>query len=665
MKILRNTTLHLLSLPVVLLILWSGTILILRPSLGMFWDSSTGIVNQVDAVDGLSEEVRQGDRVITGGGLSPAQIYNLDGKTIGDQILFEIERNGKIFTVPLEVRRPSIRLMLERAIPLIVAFGFLLAGNFAFAYYRYGHLSKLFHLFCISAATSLASGSLSAFGPGWTRAAFQIGSFFTLALLIHLHLFFPVPIKSQIARSSGFLLMGITLTLAISYGMVNLLQFDFLAISLFGWLPLVMICADILFVVILLARAYRKSKTAVARNQAGIIVISGLIGFLPMLSFSLVPHLIAGYPLISYSTSFFSLIFIPVGYGYAILRFRLLGTEKTVHRGATNALLLILLGGVFSIWYILSIKLLSAEIAHSPFWLLCTVLLLSVLTNKAYRTLANFANRVLYGGWYDYRSVVDSVSLSFDVKDMNEETIGETLCRTIGKSMRLEDASLLLPDQNLFTYLNEQAIQIRQSDCDLWPEMLECLESIDTQKQFFVPVCNTLRIPDLRFCEGDLRAKQLIPLRGRDDQVLGLLLLGIKLDGQELGKDDIEILRVIIQQSQIILENSRLLRECQQHVNMISRLHMQVIRSREGERKRLARDLHDVVIQMLIGINLKIRSMERGLANLREEDMTARQGEIQGVIQDLRQICKDLRPPNLEVSGLVPAIQSKAAEIEQ
>ena len=128
MKILRNTTLHLLSLPVVLLIIWSGTILILRPSLGLFWDSSTGIVYQVDAVDGLSEEVRQGDQVITGGGLSPGQIYNLDGKTIGDQILFEIERNGKTFTVPLEVRRPSIRLMLERAIPLIVAFGFLVGG---------------------------------------------------------------------------------------------------------------------------------------------------------------------------------------------------------------------------------------------------------------------------------------------------------------------------------------------------------------------------------------------------------------------------------------------------------------------------------------------------------------------------------------------------------
>lgn len=666
MKVLRNTTLHLLSLPVVFLIVWSGSNLILRPSLGVFWDASTGVVYQVDLADPLSEEVHQGDRVISGNGLSPALVYNLDGKSIGDVIFFQFEREGNVVTVPLEVVGPTIWLMLDRAIPLVIAFGFLFAGNFVFAYFRRGHLSTLFYLFCLFAAVSLASGALSAIGPAWTKPVFQIGSLCTLVLLIHLHLFFPVPVSNRVAKCSGFLLVGVTLTLAIFYGMDGLFQPTFLSVTIFQWLPLILICVDILFVVIILERAYRKSETAIARNQAGIIIFSGLIGFFPMLSFSLIPHMIAGYPLISYSISFLSLLFIPVGYGYAILRFRLLGTERTVHRGATNALLVILLGGVFSIWYMLSIKLLSAEIAHSPFWLLCTVLLLSILTNKAYQKLESFANQVLYGGWYDYRSVVDSVSLSFDVKAINEETIGETLCRTIGKSMRLEYVSLLLPDQNLFTYLNGQAIHINQTDCDLWPIMLACLESTDAQKRFIVPVCKTLRdSQDMRIHGGDQRAKHLIPLHGKGDQILGLLLLGTKLDGQELGKGDVEILRVIIQQSQMILENARLLRECQQHINMISRLHMQVIRSREGERKRLARDLHDVVIQMLIGINLKIHSMENELANIKEEDMTARQAELQQVIKDLRQVCTDLRPANLEISGLVPAIQSKAAEIEQ
>lgn len=666
MRAIRNTTIHLLTLPLFLLIVWAGTILAPRPSVGIYWDPSSGTVYQVDVVHILPEMVRQGDRIISGNGLSPAQIYNLDGKVIGDQILFEMEREGNIFSVPILVSHPSLWLTIERLIPLVIALGFLLAGNAAFAYYRYGHLSTLFHLICLGAAGSLACGSITSFGPVWTRAAFQVGSLCTLALLILLHLFFPEPIVHRGVRLTGFLLIGSTLSLALVFGIGSLMVPSILKASVLRWLPLVLLGAGIVFIAIALARAYQISSTAITRHQAGSIVFSGLIGFLPPLIFSLIPHLFVGYPLITYGTSFASLIFIPIGYGYSILRFRLLGTEKTVHRGATNALMLILLGGVFSIWYLLSTRLLSTEIAHSPFWLLVTAIMLSVLTNKAYQTLANFANRVLYGGWYDYRSVVDSVSLSFNVKDIDEETVGATLCRVIGKSMRLEYAGLLLPDQSMFTYLYEHAIQNHQVGHDLWPSILECLETIDAKKRFIIPVCQTLtNSPELQLVGGDLRAKHLIPLHGKSDQILGLLLLGTKLDGQELGKTDIEILRVIVQQSQMILENARLLRECQQHINMISRLHMQVIRSREAERKRLARDIHDMVIQTLIGINLKIHGMAQRLGNIREEDLFSRQADVQQVIQDLRKICTELRPANLDISGLASAIQSRAAEIEQ
>lgn len=666
MNVFGNTIIHLISLPVVLLILWSGTILTSRLSVGVFWDPSSGVVYQVDVAREISEKVRQGDRIISGNGLSPAQVYNLDGKEVGHRILFEIERDGNTFFVPIEISRPSLWLNIERLIPLVIAFGFLLAGNLAFAYYRHGHLATLFHLLCLGAAVSLTSGAMTAFGPTWTRTIFQVASFCTLALFIHLHLYFPIPIHRRKARMAGFLLIVVTLSLAIFFGIGNLVQRSILELSIFRWLPLTLLFVDVLFVIIALARAYRKPDTATSRYQSGVIVFAGLIGFLPPLLFSLIPHLISGYPLVAYGTSFFSLLFIPAGYGYAILQFRLLGIEKTVHRGATNALLVILLGGVFSFWYFLSGRLLSPEIAHSPFWLLCTVIMLSILTSKVYQVLAKFANRVLYGGWYDYRSVVDTVSLSLNMKDIDEETIGATLCQVLGQSMRLEYVSLFLPDQNMFTYLNGQAIQTSQLNPDLWPALLECLESTDTQKRIIVPISHNLRNSlGFRSCGGDLRAKHLIPLYGKGDQMLGLLLLGAKLDGQELGKSDIEILKVIVQQSQMTLENTRLLRESQNQVSMISRLHMQVIRSREGERNRLARDLHDLIIQMLIAINLKIHNMTHDRINIQDEDMLSTQEEIHQVIKDLRQICADLRPANLELSGLVSAIQSKAAEIEQ
>ncbi len=165
--------------------------------------------------------------------------------------------------------------------------------------------------------------------------------------------------------------------------------------------------------------------------------------------------------------------------------------------------------------------------------------------------VANFAKQGTLCGWYDYRSVVDSVSLTFDIKNVNEETVGETLCRTIGKSMRLEYASLLLPDQNLFTYLNGQAVHINQTDCGLW---LLCLLvwNLQIPKAIYCScVQNAKDSQDLRIYGADQRAKHLIPLHGKGDQILGLLFLGTKLDGQELGKGDVEILRVIINRARL------------------------------------------------------------------------------------------------------------------
>lgn len=666
MKVFRNTIFHLLSLPVLLLIFWAAMLLAQRPCVGIFWDYSSGIVYQVDQLHPLPERIQKGDRVLSGDGLDPIEIYKLNGKSIGDQIVLQIERQGQTFNVPIMLIAPSFWLAFERMIPLVIAFAFLLAGNLVFAYHRSGNLSHLFFAICLGFAVSLSSGSLSAFGPTWTRLLFQVGLLWTVAFTVTLHLFFPTRIHNRLVKSSGLLLIGGSLLLALTYGVGNIVHSDLLDPPIFRWLPLVLLGLDMVFVVMTLAWSYRKSQTAIERHQAGAIVFSGLIGILPLFTFSLLPQLINGYPIISYNVSFLSLLFMPIGYGYAILRYRMLGTEKIIHRGATNALIALSLGSVFSIWYALSTRLVSPEIGHSPFWLLGTTVSMAILTNKLNRTFLNFANRVLYGGWYDYRSVVDSVSLSLNATDIDNVSIGTTLCQVIGKSMRLEYANLLLPNQTAFTYLDQQAVQIRRFDTTPWPALLERMEALDARNRMFISWRKGLEDNlGVNTLEVDRPIQYLVPLRGKGKQVLGILLLGQKCDGEGLGDSDLEILKVVVHQAQVTLENVRLLDEVQQHVNMISRLHMQVIRAREGERKRLARDLHDLIIQTLIGINFKLHEMTFELRNIKEDDLISRQTEIRRAIADLRQICTDLRPANLEVSGLVAAIQSKAAEIEK
>jgi signal transduction histidine kinase len=72
-----------------------------------------------------------------------------------------------------------------------------------------------------------------------------------------------------------------------------------------------------------------------------------------------------------------------------------------------------------------------------------------------------------------------------------------------------------------------------------------------------------------------------------------------------------------------------------------------------------------LIIQSLVGINFQISAMRANLSLLEENSLISTQTEVRQLIGDIRQICSELRPPSLDVMGLVAAIHSKVAEIEE
>ena len=88
-----------------------------------------------------------------------------------------------------------------------------------------------------------------------------------------------------------------------------------------------------------------------------------------------------------------------------------------------------------------------------------------------------------------------------------------------------------------------------------------------------------------------------------------------------------------------------------------------LITEREDERKVLARELHDQIIQDMLGIIYRLEEVE-GLVNtldLRKDVGSIRQG-IRNLVSELRQVCSDLRPPAIDHHGLSAAIDSLANE---
>lgn len=88
-----------------------------------------------------------------------------------------------------------------------------------------------------------------------------------------------------------------------------------------------------------------------------------------------------------------------------------------------------------------------------------------------------------------------------------------------------------------------------------------------------------------------------------------------------------------------------------------------LITEREDERKALARELHDQIIQDMLSFNYRleeIENLEKSPA-LQNELASIREG-IRSMVGELRQLCSDLRPPSIEHHGLSAAIDSLAHE---
>lgn len=92
--------------------------------------------------------------------------------------------------------------------------------------------------------------------------------------------------------------------------------------------------------------------------------------------------------------------------------------------------------------------------------------------------------------------------------------------------------------------------------------------------------------------------------------------------------------------------------------------HRRLLSLREQERKHLARELHDQTIQDLLSVNYKLEGIEASEPENSpiKEKLQSIRYHVRKLIDDLRLICNDLRPPTIDSLGLGSAITSYANE---
>lgn len=651
-------------------ITWSIRELVRSPYTGADWSQSTGVVVAVDVDGPANQQIRVGDRIIAIDGLPLHAASSHATKAVGDTIRFQILRAGIISEVDVRLQASPWLVTIRRLMPVIVALTFWIVSVVVLALKPTGRQSWLFLIFCQVFVGALVFGAVSSTSSRWTVLLFQSLLWWVGPSTLHFHLYFPLSLQSSYTR---FSVVVCYLIAALGSGLVlvgSLLPLSGLPTGLFSS-SLIWMTACLLSVVFLLWQAYRQATTLEIQRQLRLVALGGGVAFISFLSLLLIPYALVHQPLLPYDIAFLLLMIIPITYGYAILSYRLIQLDSYVSRIAAYMLVLSL---VISMYLVLNITL--TQVMHitgqqQTTANLVTIVALTSTSLPLYRRLQAITNYIFYGGSYDYRSAVQLVSRTLD-QPPNPDVLPQILCSSIQKAMQLECVRLLLADANgMFTQAG-----LACQECDEQTDQVY-LEPTSQISQYLRDHPYPVYTPEIHLgLKHQALSKHELQLLGYEhtrlwiplfagNRLLGLYILGPKRGSELFDVTDLEIVQVIMRLSSVTMQNIQFIDELQQQAAEQEKLHQQVINAREEERKRVARELHDQIIQSLASMNYQLTNLRSQLSSEQRDQVVEVQSNLQQTLDDVRRICADLRPPALDNLGLVSAVRSRLRALEQ
>jgi two-component system, NtrC family, sensor kinase len=181
-----------------------------------------------------------------------------------------------------------------------------------------------------------------------------------------------------------------------------------------------LVCLSLAFVLaaLVLLDSYRKSTTPLLRQQMKWVTRGTILAIAPYTLFSVIPYLMGMEPSTLMKVSVLSLVFLPLTFGYAIIRYRLMDVDLIFKRGMAYTLAT----AIVTLLNLLVIGVV-AEKVHSTLpnageWgLIVAVVITALLFDPIKRIIQQRLDRVFYRKRYDYRRTLVEFA-----RDLNSET---------------------------------------------------------------------------------------------------------------------------------------------------------------------------------------------------------------------------------------------------
>jgi len=662
-------------LGIVLATMWAS---IRQPFSGLSWIQGTGVVTAVfPGSPADAAGVRRGDVILSVGGWPTSSVRRSAAATlsagIGESLTVTAERDGTVLSFSMErVLPPPLGQLHRLELPLI-ALCFALLGFAVWARKPYDRTVVLFLLFTYSIAALLAVGSLAGLRQPLALLGYIVLLSMTSAVGVHFHLVFFRPRSLRLRRRLWYGLYALALVPPALYlpGLRHEPDVWWYFLSLNA--AQAYCVAAVLGVAALLLRAYRATPSAEARRRIRLVVFGTVLACAPAAVLSMLPEILGSDRsfFVPYELTLPLLLLIPISYTLAIQRHNLLRVERLANRGVVH---LVVFGVLAFVYVALAVGLPWLwPWADGPLTRGLIVLLVAVLFGPMRRRLQNFADRVVYGGWYDYRSVLGEVTQGL-AGLVDAFTLAELLGRRLPQILHLEGAALLLHGEE--HGLEQVSASGWPNEADQWtlPPEQRTLSRNGALGRALLRASRPMTTAELAETVVAPSAVEQMWLRRsgvelwvpfvRRDALQGVLLLGAKPGGEPFGAGDRRLLGTLAWSAAVAVENVGLFSALRRRADEVNQLYSQLLQSREDERKRLARELHDRVIQELIHLHYFLESGPAG--PMSKASIEALREGLRGVIDSLRQVSTELRPPALDdlslgltVRGYVEEVKSK------
>jgi signal transduction histidine kinase len=310
---------------------------------------------------------------------------------------------------------------------------------------------------------------------------------------------------------------------------------------------------------------------------------------------------------ISYVAAFAMLV-VPVFTYIAILRYNLYDIDVVINRTLVYGALTACIVGIYVLAVVALGALFQAQ-GNLGVSLLATGLV-AVLFQPLRSRLQRGVNRLMYGERDDPYAVVSRLGRRLE-STLAPDTVLPTLVETIAQALKLPYAAILL---------NEG-------------------EGFRTAATYGSP----------------LGEPETLPLVYQREEI-GRLVLSPRAPGERFSDADRSLLEDLARQAEVAVHAVRLTSDLQHSRERL-------VSTREEERRRLRRDLHDGLGAQLAGLNVQAGALRRLIPHdpdAADELVVELREELRSAISDIRRLVYDLRPPALDDLGLVEALRRLA-----